>query len=207
MISLERIVSILDIPDIVNRFSQMEKQEMIEKLRTLTIIYPFSEYEFIISTLLGLQKMSLDEYGAMKEAYVLRNAHLDKFQMAGKSVGKRAEDLMIEGGYGLQRPSKRIDPNYSQQTSYDAVMLYKDHLIRIEIKAARVTESRNDEDFFVDKALFSTDQGKLFWLNFQQLKPQYCDVFIFIAIYRDKLVHWILSSDEVREYGNSEADR
>jgi hypothetical protein len=206
MVNFERIVSILDISGIVKRLSQMEKEEMVEKLKTLSIIYPFSEYEFVISTLLGLKKMSFEEYETMKEAYLLKNAHLDKFQMAGKSVGKWAEDLMIEGGYGLQRPSKKIDPNYSQQTSYDAVMIYENHLIRIEIKAARMTESGNDEDFFVDKALFSTDKEKSFWLNFQQLKPQYCDVFVFIAIYRDKLIHRILSSDEVKNYGSNNAD-
>lgn len=133
----------------------------------------------------------------MKEAYLLRNTHLDKFQRAGKTVWKRWEDIMIEWWFGLEKPSKRIDPNYSQQTSYDAYMPLHNAIIRIEIKTARVTESWNQDDIFIDKALFSTD-NEPFWLNFQQLKPQYCDVFIFIAVYRDKLKFRVLSSNEVR---------
>jgi len=34
-------------------------------------------------------------------------------------------------------------------------------------------------------------------MNFQQLKPQYCDVFIWVAVYRDEIVLWIMNSDEV----------
>ena len=34
-------------------------------------------------------------------------------------------------------------------------------------------------------------------MNFQQLKPQCCDVFIWVAVFRDEIVLWILNSDEV----------
>jgi len=200
MASFEKIVELLAIENIVNRLSSMEKKEMINKLHDLKdVVYPFSDYEFIISNLLWMNKMSLSEYENMRDEYMTRNRHLDKFQMAWKSVWKWAEDIMIDWGYWLKKPSKKIDPNYSQQTSYDAYMEHNWGIIRIEIKASRVTESWNDTDFFIDKALFS-DTDKSFWMNFQQLKPQYSDVFVFIAIYRDKLKHWILSSNEVKNY-------
>lgn len=200
MVNFEKIVELLAIEDIISRLSTLEKEEMIGKLYNVTdIVYPFSDYEFIISNLLGSDKMSLAEYENMREEYMTRNRHLDKFQMAWKSVGKWAEDIMIDWWHRLKKPSKKIDPNYSQQTSYDAYMEYNWTIIRVEIKASRVTESWNNTDFFIDKALFS-DTDNTFWMNFQQLKPQYCDVFIFIAIYRDKLKHWILSSNEVRNY-------
>lgn len=200
MASFEKIVELLAINDIVNRLSEMEKIEMINKLNDLKdIVFPFSDYEFIISNLLWMSKMSLNEYETMRDEYMERNRHLDKFQMAWKSVWKRAEDIMIEWWYWLEKPSRKIDPFYTQQTSYDAYMEYSWEIIRIEIKASRVTESWNDEDFFIDKALFSYTE-KSFWMNFQQLKPQFCDVFIFIAIYRDKLKHWVLSSTEVKTY-------
>ncbi len=200
MANFEKIVELLAIENIIERLSVLEKEEMIGKLQDLRdVVYPFSDYEFIISNLLWLDKMSLTEYENMREEYMERNRHLDKFQMAWKSVGKWAEDIMIDWWHWLKKPSKKIDPSYSQQTSYDAYMEYNWTIIRIEIKASRVTESWNDTDFFIDKALFS-DTDKTFWMNFQQLKPQYCDVFIFIAIYRDKLKHWILSSNEVRNY-------
>ncbi|MGQ9642990.1 MAG: hypothetical protein ACUVT3_03940 [Ignavibacterium sp.] len=34
-------------------------------------------------------------------------------------------------------------------------------------------------------------------MNFQQLKPQYCDVFIWVIVYRDDIVLWVMSSKEV----------
>lgn len=40
---------------------------------------------------------------------------------------------------------------------------------------------------------------KNFLMNFQQLKPQYCDVFIWVAVFRDEIVVWVMSSKEVVE--------
>ena len=207
MTMLSKIIELLNIQKIIDKLSTLEKNDMIWKLENLTFsVYPFSDYEFIISNLLWMGKMTLEEYEEMRENYIERNRHLDKFQMAWKTVWKWAEDIMIEGDYGLKKPSSKIDPNYSQQTSYDAYTIYQEELVRIEIKTARVSESWNDEASFADKALFS-DSDKPFWLNFQQLKPQLADVFIFIAIYRDKLKYWILSSYEVKHYGEENWQR
>jgi hypothetical protein len=83
MTNFEKIVELLAIEDIINRLSSLEKEEMIRKLHNLSdIVYPFSDYEFIISNLLGSDKMSLSEYESMREEYITKNRHLDKFQMA-----------------------------------------------------------------------------------------------------------------------------
>ena len=34
-------------------------------------------------------------------------------------------------------------------------------------------------------------------MNFQQIKPACCDVFVWIAVWRDKIRYFVLSSDEV----------
>ena len=36
--------------------------EFRERLKNLVSVYPFNEYEYIISTLLGLNKLTLDAY-------------------------------------------------------------------------------------------------------------------------------------------------
>lgn len=36
-------------------------------------------------------------------------------------------------------------------------------------------------------------------MNFQQLKPQCCDVFVWLAVFRDEIVLWIMNSREVSE--------
>jgi hypothetical protein len=46
------------------------------------------------------------------------------------------------------------------------------------------------------KAL-SSDSQKPFWMNFQQIKPACCDVFVWIAVWRDVIRYWVLSSHEV----------
>ena len=46
------------------------------------------------------------------------------------------------------------------------------------------------------KAL-SSDSSSGFDMNFQQIKPACCDVFVWIAVWRDKIRYWVLSSEEV----------
>ena len=35
-------------------------------------------------------------------------------------------------------------------------------------------------------------------MNFQQIKPDCCDVFVWIAVWSDVIRYWVLSSDEVK---------
>ena len=67
--------------------------------------------------------------------------------------------------------------------------------ITIEVKASRAVDSDSDEPLYM-KAL-SRQTKKRFLMNFQQLKPQCCDVFIWVAVFRDEIVLWIMNSDEV----------
>jgi len=41
---------------------------------------------------------------------------------------------------------------------------------------------------------------KTFLMNFQQLKPQCCDVFVWLAVFRDEIVIWVMSSKEVQNH-------
>lgn len=46
------------------------------------------------------------------------------------------------------------------------------------------------------KALASHSK-KNFWMNFQQVKPGCCDLFVWVAVWRDVIRYWVLSSHEV----------
>ena len=63
------------------------------------------------------------------------------------------------------------------------------------MKASRAVDSTSDEPLYI-RAL-ARDTHKKFLMNFQQLKPQCCDVFIWVAVFRDEIVLWIMNSDEV----------
>jgi hypothetical protein len=68
--------------------------------------------------------------------------------------------------------------------------------IKIEVKASRAVDASSDEPLYI-KAL-SRDTDKPFLMNFQQLKPQCCDVFIWVAVFRDEIVLWVMNSSEVQ---------
>ena len=36
-------------------------------------------------------------------------------------------------------------------------------------------------------------------MNFQQIKPGYCDVFVWVAVWRDTIKYWVLASKEVEK--------
>lgn len=166
-----------------------------KRLAELFSVYPFNEFEYIISTLLGTGVLSLDEYYEMRDSYMDRNLFLYIFEISGpRTFGEAwAQGNLKELVPELHKPSKKSDPNYSGE--YD---FYLDGKIRIEVKASRVVDSGSDEPLYV-KALAS-DSAKPFWMNFQQVKPKCCDVFVWIAVWRDKIGYWVLSSHELENH-------
>ncbi|HEV7221432.1 MAG TPA: hypothetical protein VGN42_01955 [Pirellulales bacterium] len=88
------------------------------------------------------------------------------------------------------KSTKKLDPNYSGQ--YDLLL---DGNVRIEVKASRAVDAGVEAPLYV-KALAS-DSTKPFWMNFQQIKPACCDVFVWIAVWRDLIKYWVLSSREI----------
>ncbi|OHE79400.1 MAG: hypothetical protein A2107_09715 [Verrucomicrobia bacterium GWF2_62_7] len=90
----------------------------------------------------------------------------------------------------MERPSKKLDRAYSGE--YD---FFLDGKIKIEVKASRAVDFDSTEPLYV-KAL-SSDSTKDFDMNFQQVKPDCCDVFIWLGVWRDKIRYWVLASKEV----------
>jgi hypothetical protein len=71
--------------------------------------------------------------------------------------------------------------------------------IKIEVKASRaVDRDKADEPAYI-KALPSNTKRR-FLMNFQQLKPSCCDVFLWIAVYRDCVKYWVLKNDAIRHH-------
>ena len=63
------------------------------------------------------------------------------------------------------------------------------------MKASRAVDFDADEPLYV-KALAS-DSTKRFDMNFQQVKPACCDVFVWVGVWRDVIRHWVLASREM----------
>lgn len=163
-----------------------------QKLAELFSVYPFNEYEYIISTLLAADRLTFDEYIELRDGYISRNRFLYIFEIsAPRGFGEAwAQGHLSELFPDLVKPSKKLDKDYSGQ--YD---FFLDDKIKIEVKASRAVDFDTTEPLYV-KAL-ATDSPKDFDMNFQQVKPACCDVFIWLGVWRDKIRYWVLASKEV----------
>ena len=154
-------------------------------------IFPFNQYEHLICGLIDKGGLSYEQYVEIRTEYISENPNLWIFEIsAPRGFGESFAQTYGQGKCSkLKKPSKKIDPNYAGQ--YD---LWLDG-ITIEVKASRAVDRDSDEPLYM-KAL-SRDTHRRFLMNFQQLKPDCCDVFIWVAVYRDQIVLWIIGSDEV----------
>ena len=163
-----------------------------EILDNLYSVYPFNKFEYIISHLIGTGTITLQQYLDIRNRYLERNKYLYVFEItAPRTFGETwAQRHLNEVVPELQRPSTLYDANYSGQ--YD----FWYNGIRIEVKASRAVR-RKSGDSLINKAL-SSDSKYGFDMNFQQIKPDCCDVFVWIAVWRDVIRYWVLSSEEVK---------
>lgn len=176
----------------VNELEKENHDDVMQRLEDLVSFYPFNEYEFLISTLMGYCKITLDEYFELRDDYISRNMFMYVFEIsAPRGFGEAwAQGHLKEICPELIKPTKKLDPAYSGQ--YD---FFLDGEIKIEVKASRAVDFDSREALYV-KAL-SSDSKLRFDMNFQQVKPACCDVFIWVGVWRDVIRYWVLSSDEV----------
>jgi len=180
-----------------NLIAELENQTQLkERLENLVSVYPFNEFEYVIATLLGANKLTLDEYYELRNEYIARNMYLYIFEIGGpRTFGETwAQGHLKELVPELEKPTKKLDPAYSGQ--YD---FHLDGKIRVEVKASRAVDFKSTEPLYI-KAL-SSDSEKPFDMNFQQTKPSCCDVFVWIGVWRDLIRYWVLASNEVAHSG------
>ena len=139
---------------------QQQLNELIERLpdatglrsrlENLVSVYPFNEYEYIISHLLALDVLDLDGYVALRDEYFARNMFLYIFEIsAPRTFGESwAQGHLKELVPDLQKPTKKLDAEYSGQ--YDFLL----DGIRIEVKASRAVDANMEAPLYV-KALAS----------------------------------------------------
>ena len=118
--------------------------------------------------------------------------YLHLFELAPRTFGETwGQQHLMEHIPEFKIPTKMLDPSYSGE--YD--LLLND--IHVEVKASRVVKKIGG-DTLANKALASDSKSK-FDMNYQQLKPSCCDVFVWIAVWRDKIDYWVLSSKDVQD--------
>jgi len=161
------------------------------RLETIQSAYPFNEYEYIISTLLGVDALRLEEYYDMRNRYIERNCFLHIFDLTSRRFGDtwaygQLKSIIPE----IRKPSRELDPSYGSG-EYDAFL----DGIRIEIKSSRAVDL--DSAASMSEKALASDSERRFLMNFQQIKAALCDVFVWIAVWRDAIRYWVLSSQEI----------
>lgn len=178
---------------IISSFSGSDEEltSVLSILEDDQAIFPFNEYEHLICTLIEKGGITYEQYIDIRTEYISENPNLWIFEIsAPRGFGEKFAQTYVQGKCSkLKKPSKKLDPNYRGE--YD---LWMDG-IRIEVKASRAVDSNSNDPLYM-KAL-SKNTNRNFLMNFQQLKPQCCDVFIWVAVFRDEIVLWIIGSDEV----------
>lgn len=163
-----------------------------QRLADLISVHPFNEYEYIIAALLTAGCLSHEEYLDLRASYIARNMYLYVFEIgAPRGFGEQWTQGHLKGLVpDLQKPTKKLDPTYSGE--YDFLL---DEKIKVEVKASRAVDFDSREPLYV-KALSSTST-KRFDMNFQQVKPGCCDVFVWVGVWRDSIRYWVLAAKEV----------
>lgn len=187
----------MELIDLKNKIIQSfegEKQELekiIQEIEKDHSVYPFNEYEHLTCLLIENKGLTYEKYLEIRTDYINSNPNLWIFEISAPRTfwESFAQTYIQAKSKNLQKPNKKLDKNYSGD--YDLWF----EGIKIEVKASRVVDSESTEPLYI-KAL-SRNTHRPFLMNFQQLKPQYCDIFIWLAVFRDDIVIWIMNSNEV----------
>lgn len=180
---LDRFITTLD---------KQDKTMLEARLQSLVSVFPFNEYEFILMFLLDKNVIQFEEYEKLRESYVSSNKYLELYGLAPRIFGQIwGEQHIMDLDPRFKKASKIVDPDFKGE--YD---LWADD-VKVEVKACRAID-KEIRASLTSKALHY-DSSRPFWMNFQQLKPDTCDVFIFVGVWVDKIVYWVLSSKEAKE--------
>ena len=180
---------------LIDELTEDKKEAIKNRLHDLVSVYPFNEYEYIITSLMSFGKINLDDYYEIRDSYLSRNVYLYLFEIAApRGFGERwAQGQLMSMEPDFLKPTKKLDESYNGE--YDIALPYEKALIKIEVKASRAVDRDSEEPLYI-KAL-SYESKNPFWMNFQQIKPACADIFILIAVWRDIIKYWVLSSNEI----------
>jgi hypothetical protein len=176
------------------------RKKLLSEIDSLDSAYPFNEYEYIISHLLSEKTMDLIDYKKIRWDYIAKAINLPLFELAPRTFGDGWGQGYIKSfSKEFITPSSILDNNFTGE--YDLILPYQEKNIKIEVKSSRATDiSKNKKsEPPVTKALKKYTELP-FNMNFQQIKPDCCDIFVFIIVWVDEIDILVLSSNDVKNH-------
>ena len=174
------------------RLESSDKTLLEARLKGLVSVFPFNEYEYILMFFRDKNIISFEDYEKLRSDYVQSNRYLSLYDLSPRVFGQVwGEQHILDIDSRFMKGSKTLDPRFDGE--YDIWL----EGLRIEVKACRAIDSRHQRGI-ISRALRYNSPAP-FWMNFQQLKPDMCDCFIFIGVWVDIIKYWVLTSEEARE--------
>jgi hypothetical protein len=187
------------------QLSEEAQAQLAESMLANSSKYPFNQMANVFSVLLTEGGLNYESYTNIRNEYFKRNPYLDLFEKAPRTFGQTwGEAWLREKNELLQEPYRR--EGYNPQ--YDLWLPNGDGTgIKIEVKSSRVVKS-DPELLLVEKAYKrpvgtekdikqQIEQKLSFKMNFQQLKPECCNIFIWIAVWLDDIDIWAIPSEKI----------
>ncbi len=179
----------------VENLGPKDKKSLLARLSSLKSVFPFNEYEYRLMYLLNKGIITFKEYEKLRNNYVLKNPYLDLYGIAPRIFGEQwAQQHLIDIDGRFKKPSKEIDPKY--QGEYDLYLSFDKKLIKVEVKTCRAINTKIRGNLQSKALSFSSKEP--FWMNFQQIKLDIADAFVFIGVWVDKILYWVLTNKEVK---------
>jgi len=169
-----------------------DKKLLKARLQGLISVFPFNEYEYTLMFLCDRKLISFHDYEKLRGEYVSSNKYLDLYELAPRIFGEIwAQEHLRDIDERLLKANKSLDPAYAGE--YD---LWIEN-IKVEVKACRAINTKK-RGSLVSKAL-RYGSNEPFWMNYQQIKVDACDAFVFIGVWVDQIIYWVLSKKQVKE--------
>jgi len=174
-----------------NKLTNKLKDELSEKVKLSVEAKPFNQYELKLTFLQENNIISFTTYEEIRKKYISSNIYLNLYGLAPRVFGQVwGESHILEKNKRFNKAHKSFDLKYSGE--YDIWL----EGIKIEVKASRAI-NKKIRGSLISKAL-EFESTKTFWMNFQQLKLDICNIFIFIGVWTDIIKYWVLTNEEVK---------
>jgi hypothetical protein len=94
--------------------SAQDLEEVLNMVEEDQSIFPFNEYEHLICNLMHKKGLSYEQYMDIRTEYMRANPNLWIFEIsAPRGFGEKFAQTYVQGKCSkLERPSKKLDPNF-----------------------------------------------------------------------------------------------
>lgn len=177
---------------LLQNLGAQNRQLLTGRLGSLKSVFPFNEYEYILMFLLDKGVITFQRYEKLREKYVSSNPYLELYSIAPRVFGEIWGHLHImDIDNRFKKPNKELDPAYKGQ--YDLWF----EGVKVEVKACRAINTKKRGNLMEKALRYGSDEP--FWMNYQQIKADMSDVFIFIGVWIDRIVYWVMSRKEIKK--------